>query len=93
MNSKFSRIAKAATLANQVRYTLVATLLVIFAGSPTYAGVSQTPLYLGGGDVPGNLLLVPSVEWPTINSVASVGDYDVNKTYIGYFDPNKCYGY
>lgn len=93
MNIKFSRIASIVMQAKRIRHALVAASLMVFAGSPTYATVSQTPLYLGGGDVPGNLLLVPSVEWPTINSVASIGDYDVNETYIGYFDPNKCYGY
>ena len=78
---------------HRARYALFTAALLVFAGNPTYATVSQSPLYLGGGDVPGNLVLVPSVEWPTINSTASIGEYDVNRTYLGYFDPRKCYGY
>jgi len=56
------------------------------------ATVSQAPLFLGGS-VPGNLAIVPSVEWPTINSVANVGAFDSDKTYVGYFDSFKCYDY
>ena len=40
---------------------LAAASLTLLVGSPSFAAVSQSPLYLGGGDVPGNLLLVPSV--------------------------------
>ena len=36
---------------------------------------------------------MPSVEWPTINSVANLGDYADTREYLGYFDPNKCYLY
>lgn len=54
--------------------------------------ISQAPLYVGN-DVPGNLALVPSVEYPTIHSQANIGAYDVGRTYMGYFDPGKCYEY
>jgi type IV pilus assembly protein PilY1 len=57
------------------------------------ADVSQSPLLLGGGSVPGNLALVPSVEWPTIISMANLGAYSVSNSYVGYFDSAKCYGY
>ena len=63
------------------------------ATSQAAADVSQTPLLLGGGNVPGNLALVPSVEWPTLLSIANTGDYSSAKTYLGYFDANKCYVY
>ncbi len=72
---------------------LGALLYTLFVWQAANAEVSQMPLYLGGGNVPGNLVLVPSVEWPTINSMANLGPYDLNRTYLGYFDPNKCYGY
>lgn len=72
------------------RVGLVATLLI---GATAHGQVSQSPLYLGGGSVPGNLALVPSVEWPTINSVANLGDYDDSRGYAGYFDAGKCYAY
>ncbi|WP_148040551.1 pilus assembly protein [Marichromatium sp. AB32] len=54
--------------------------------------VSQIPLSVGT-NVPGNLALVPSVEWPTINSVANLGAYTEDRAYAGYFDSNKCYRY
>ncbi|WP_226930302.1 pilus assembly protein [Stutzerimonas chloritidismutans] len=57
------------------------------------ADVSQTPLLLGSGNVPGNLALVPSVEWPTLLSIANTGDYSSANTYLGYFDSSKCYVY
>lgn len=45
-------------------------------------------------NVPGNLALALSVEFPTAISVAHVNrTYDVQKTYKGYFDPGKCYAY
>ncbi len=82
-----------AKILRRTKHVVAGALSVLLVAGPAYAGVSQTPLYLGGGDVPGNLLLVPSVEWPTINSTSSIGDYDVDQTYLGYFDPNKCYEY
>ncbi|WP_368561895.1 pilus assembly protein [Pseudoxanthomonas sp. UTMC 1351] len=54
--------------------------------------ISQAPLYVGN-DVPGNLALVPSVEYPTIHSQANIGAYDLGRSYMGYFDPGKCYEY
>jgi type IV pilus assembly protein PilY1 len=44
--------------------------------------------------VPGNLALALSVEFPTAISVAHTDStYDSAKTYLGYFDPGKCYLY
>ncbi|WP_152220436.1 pilus assembly protein [Pseudomonas sp. SCB32] len=57
------------------------------------AAVSQTPMLLGSSNVPGSLALVPSVEWPTILSIANLGAYSSAKKYTGYFDPGKCYQY
>ena len=44
-------------------------------------------------DVPGNLALALSVEYPTAISVANLGDYADASEYLGYFDPKKCYTY
>lgn len=63
------------------------------AASQAVAEVAQSPLLLGGGNVPGNLALVPSVEWPTILSVANTNNYSSANTYVGYFDSFKCYQY
>jgi type IV pilus assembly protein PilY1 len=60
-----------------------------------HAGVSlaDQPVFTNTG-VPGNLALALSVEFPTAVSVAHIdGTYDGTKTFLGYFDPAKCYGY
>ena len=67
--------------------------LAVASASTAHADVSQSPLLLGGGSVPGNLALVPSVEWPTIISIANLGTYSGNNSYVGYFDADKCYDY
>ncbi len=44
--------------------------------------------------MPGNLALVPSVEFPTVISVANISNtYSHSETYTGYFDSEKCYEY
>jgi type IV pilus assembly protein PilY1 len=45
-------------------------------------------------DVPGNLALALSVEFPTAVSVAHTNNtYSSANTYVGYFDPTRCYLY
>ena len=56
--------------------------------------LADKPLFLGGGNVPGNMVLVPSVEWPTIESVANITNtYTSAQRFEGYFDSAKCYQY
>lgn len=57
--------------------------------------LADRPLYLAGGrGVPGNLVLTPSVEFPTIQSLANIDTYYAESDeYVGYFDPRKCYQY
>ena len=50
------------------------TLCIAVAATPAQATVAQAPLLLGGGNVPGNLALVPSVEFPTVISVANISN-------------------
>ena len=93
MKIKSTWIAKSATAIKKTNRLLMAAVILIAASNAAHAQVAQTPLFLGGGNVPGNLTLVPSVEWPTIISVSSLGDYSQNNSYLGYFDPDKCYLY
>ncbi|WP_207887867.1 pilus assembly protein [Pseudomonas sp. 30_B] len=67
--------------------------LILVQAIEVQAAVSQTPMLLGSSNVPGSLALTPSVEWPTILSVANLGAYSSDIKYIGYFDPEKCYRY
>ncbi|WP_440532037.1 pilus assembly protein [Variovorax sp. YR566] len=54
--------------------------------------LSDQPVF-ATSDVPGNLALALSVEYPTAISVANLGDYADATEYLGYFDPQKCYTY
>ncbi|WP_020394638.1 pilus assembly protein [Thiolinea disciformis] len=74
------------------KWLLAFCLFAVTQASQASTALSQSPLVVSGG-VPDNLVLLPSVEYPTINSVANLGDYSANKTYIGYFDSKKCYAY
>lgn len=78
----------------QVCHGILALVFTILPVNFAHAEVAQAPLFLGGGSVPGNMVLVPSVEWPTIESVANLDDdYRSSKSFEGYFDLNKCYKY
>lgn len=78
----------------------LAGMLAVLASAPGAAGVSMPdrPLSIGP-DVPNNLVLVPSVEFPTIISQANFDHvngtdvYQANRVYVGYFDSDKCYQY
>jgi type IV pilus assembly protein PilY1 len=54
--------------------------------------IEQQPLTVSN-NVPGNLVLTPSVEWPTVMSMSNLGSFSPTKTYGGYFDSAKCYTY
>ena len=61
---------------------------------PGTSNFADRPLYLAGGrGVPGNLVLTPSVEYPTLQSLANIGAYTTAKGFVGYFDSEKCYVY
>jgi type IV pilus assembly protein PilY1 len=59
---------------------------------PTTTTLADKPI-AAGADVPGNLALALSVEFPTAISIANLGDYADSTQYLGYFDPLKCYDY
>jgi type IV pilus assembly protein PilY1 len=83
---KAARRSGAFSLGALLGLTLIATSAsanVTLADQPIFAGA----------DVPGNMALALSVEYPTAISVANLGDYNNQSTYLGYFDPQKCYVY
>lgn len=80
------------SLKNGLRHGSIAALVTLVMGGASAQTVSQSPLQVAN-DVPGNLLLVPSVEWPTLDSMANLGAYVVTRSYVGYFDADKCYKY
>lgn len=68
-------------------------MLAVLSSMPAVSLDIATKPLSTGSDIPGNLALVPSVEFPTLISVANFGDYDPARTYVGYFDAAKCYSY
>lgn len=75
--------AAAAVLASLALHGMAAAATSKLADQPVFAT----------SDVPGNLALALSVEYPTAISVANLGDYADASEYLGYFDPKKCYTY
>ena len=69
-------------------------LLAGLSSLPAQSAVAipQSPLSLGT-PVPGNLVLTPSVEFPTVYSQANLGGFNAARNYIGYFDARLCYAY
>jgi type IV pilus assembly protein PilY1 len=87
------------------RSTLMARALRRFGALALLAGaavcrpaaaidLADTPLF-STYSVPGNLALALSVEWPTATTPAypSTTAYSPTETFLGYFDPAKCYRY
>ncbi|RYG09028.1 MAG: pilus assembly protein, partial [Burkholderiales bacterium] len=71
---------------------LVSSLLLAGHDVASAALLADQPVF-AASDVPGNLALALSVEYPTAISVANLGDYADAVEYLGYFDPRKCYAY
>ena len=70
-------------------------LLLALMGSHTMSAatsLADQPVF-ATSEVPGNLALALSVEWPTASRTAHVGTYSSSTEYLGYFDPKKCYAY
>ncbi|WP_431048715.1 pilus assembly protein [Roseateles sp. L2-2] len=78
-----------------IRHLGVAVVLTV--ASLAGPAMSQTTLanqpVFSAFAVPGNLALALSVEFPTAVSNAHIENYTTASTYLGYFDPNKCYDY
>jgi type IV pilus assembly protein PilY1 len=76
---------------------LMACVMALSASASASAAtttLSDTPVY-STSNVPANLMLALSVEYPT-GTVAAYTDttgYSASTTYIGYFDSAKCYDY
>ncbi|MBS9486865.1 hypothetical protein, partial [Xylella fastidiosa] len=78
---------------NRAAAILIGTLVGISGVVHASVDISSSPLH-GGKDVPGNLAILASVEFPTLISVANLADtYTPGVRYVGYFDSNKCYKY
>jgi len=74
------------------------SLLLVFLSYPfnvqAATNLADKPLFSGTA-VPGNVALTLSVEFPTAlgSAYAGASDYATGRTYLGYFDAEKCYQY
>ncbi|UKE75001.1 pilus assembly protein [Xanthomonas graminis] len=85
--------AKNATRRDSFLAVAAGLLIGTIGGAGAEVDVSQSPLYVGSS-VPGNLAIVPSVEYPTVISKANLSDtYSATAKFVGYFDSKKCYKY
>lgn len=74
----------AAVLGATLGWTLDTSAATTLADSPVFATSA----------VPGNLALTLSVEYPTaVRAAHTSTTYASATTYLGYFDPDKCYSY
>ena len=72
---------------------LTASLVTLAATSSAQVTLADQPVFTSV-NVPGNLALALSVEFPTAISVAHPSrTYASTTNYVGYFDPAKCYSY
>lgn len=67
-------------------------LLGLMASPARAIDLADAPLF-SSVSVPGNLALALSVEYPTATTPAYNSSYTASSTFIGYFDPEKCYRY
>ena len=85
--------AKNATRKGSLLAVAAGLLIGAIGSAGADVDVSQSPLYVGS-TVPGNLAIVPSVEFPTVISKANLSDtYSATYKFVGYFDSKKCYKY
>ena len=89
---KFSRHLSLLRRSLACAMALTASAGTMAATAPTT--LSDTPVY-STSNVPANLMLALSVEYPTgtVAAYKDSGSYSSANTYLGYFDPAKCYDY
>jgi type IV pilus assembly protein PilY1 len=78
---------------------MLASMLTIMGGTTAHAqtALADTPVY-STSNVPANLMLSLSVEFPTgtvgaYNNATNYTAYSAANPFLGYFDPAKCYDY
>lgn len=76
-----------------LRRLVAAAALLAAAGAHAQTALADKPVF-ASVSVPGNLALALSVEYPTaVGNAHIAGSYTQSATYLGYFDPDKCYDY
>jgi type IV pilus assembly protein PilY1 len=93
MNSTSSTRHSAATFARRL-FTAALFSVSLLPAASFALDLADSPLFSTDAP-PGNLILALSVEWPTATTPAypSTTPYNATSTFLGYFDPAKCYRY
>lgn len=88
------RIFQRINLSNRRIVALLTCLLTVASGANAATTLSDIPVG-SASNVPANLMLALSVEFPTGTVAAYKGasDYSSTTAYLGYFDNLKCYDY
>lgn len=80
----------------RIGFLLLACMLTLAGGNSALAQttLSDTPVY-SASNVPANLMLALSVEFPTgtVAAYTNATNYAASTKYLGYFDSAKCYDY
>ncbi|WP_076585260.1 pilus assembly protein [Solilutibacter tolerans] len=93
MHARNERPGLLAKIQSRLAVAMVGVVAVLgTAPASSVVELTQQPLN-SSVLVPGNMVLVPSVEFPTVLSMANLSAYSTNTEAVGYFDPNKCYKY
>lgn len=85
------RRARAMLLAASLAAPLTSALAASTQPTPTI-DIATAPLSLSLESAYSNVMLTLSVEFPTVGA-AYRGPYRKTETYLGYFNPNRCYSY
>jgi type IV pilus assembly protein PilY1 len=72
---------------------LINLISLLIVSTQPFAAVELADKPLLSGNATGNVALALSVEWPTAVVSAYKDAYLIGNTYLGYFDPDKCYSY
>lgn len=75
-----------------LRAGALVALLGLSGWAAAATNLADQPVF-ATSNVPGNLALALSVEYPTATRMAHTDDYSSARSFLGYFDLNKCYTY
>jgi type IV pilus assembly protein PilY1 len=79
---------------NRILLLAIASLTYCSGAQAASTTLSDSPVY-STSNVPANLMLALSVEYPTgtVGAYTDASSYSASTTYLGYFDAAKCYSY
>jgi type IV pilus assembly protein PilY1 len=87
------RTTKMNKLLKWVKLSTIFSVMLTYNNAFAATNLADAPIF-ATPNVPGNVALVISAEWPTGVSMSYKAAYNhTGADYVGYFDPKKCYSY